>query len=157
MLRKLALLAAFIALNAPAFAQINAPTSNGEPLSPADAPCVPFAIGIATGTTEVLVRNSGPGYVSWVMVSTIGAAGAYTRVRDTGSLNNQGVAQDMLGFLVHPTSNTANAPGAAGDEQKNVIYHFRPPARFVNGVTMLKSATDTSAVICTRLYGTSSP
>lgn len=123
-------------------AQIVTPTlADGDYLSPADAPCVVHSNGQSTGTVETTVRTSGPGYLAWVMISTH-ATGGYVTLVDTGSINNQGAQ-----FLPPLFSTTTG----------NALYLFRPPARFVNGLTIDMSNANMSAAVCTRLYGTQSP
>ena len=124
-------------------AQINLPTdASGQYLAPPDAPCVLHTNGQSTGTVETVVRASGPGYVSWVIISTHNGKG-YVTFSDTGSINNQ-ASTDILMPLV------ASATEALKIE-------FRPPFRFTNGLTIDMSNADMSAAVCTRLYGTANP
>lgn len=135
-------------------AQITTPTdADGRYLPPSEAPCVPFNVGPATGTTEVLVRNSGPGYVAWVMVSTVAGSG-YLIMRDTGSLTWSS-ASELGGTIIFPSSYSAQATGAY--PQTNQMYRFVPPVRFTNGIVLRMNTASSWATICTRLYGTQSP
>ena len=123
-------------------AQITTPSmADGSYSSTADAPCIPFHVGPATGTTQIEARTSGPGYVSWVAVSTHATA-AYAILRDTGTASNTGI-QQWVRF---------NA--ATG---QSTVYTLRPPAKFTNGITVENSAAGLTTTVCTRLYGTSTP
>lgn len=138
--------AALFALGRAADAQLNLPTDgSGASLPPSEAPCVPFVVSQSTPTnTETLVRSSGPGYLSHVILST-GAATSYIVVRDTGSVSNSGIAP-----LVWASYVTANAQ----------VLTFQPPLRFVNGITVRQiggADITNSATLCTRLYGTQTP
>ena len=123
-------------------AQITSPTlADGVYLPPTEAPCVAFNVGQASGTVQLEARASGPGYVSWVIVSTHAAAG-YAVLRDTGSANNTGI---------YPVARLS------GSTTASTVYTFSPPMRFANGLTVTKSAADMETTVCTRLYGTQVP
>jgi len=126
-----------------AFGQVNTPTTgDGRYLSPSEAPCVPYVVRPATGTTEALVRSSGPGYLAWVVTST-GTHGDYWILRDTGSVSNTSIDR----FELYYDTNT----------QQGNIWKFDPPMRFTNGLTVTQGRAATSITLCTRLYGTQTP
>lgn len=121
--------------------------ADGKYLTPIEAPCVPYLIDGSTGTNQVAVRaaGGGPGWVSWVAISTTPAdATGYIVLRDTGSINNTGI-NPLGGFLY-----------GASTAQKTVIK-FEPPMRFTNGLTATQSLAGMATTICTRLYGTQAP
>ena len=123
-------------------AQITSPTlADGVYLPPTEAPCVAFNVGQATGTVEIEARTSGPGYVSWVIVSSHSALG-YTVLRDTGAASNTGI---------YPVARLS------GSTTASTVYTFSPPMRFANGLTVAKSRPDMETTVCTRLYGTQVP
>ena len=111
----------------------------------AEAPCVPTDVDESTGTTESLVRGSGPGYVAWVVLSTAPADGTgWLVLKDSSTVNNTGL-KALGGNLMFASAT------------ENTIYVFNPPMRFANGLTAKKSLAGTKASVCTRLYGTQIP
>lgn len=155
--------------------QINTPTLGvpiGEGgLTPFEAPCVSSTTPVGTGTTEMLVRSSftsagtnviqgvfssvgnplnqaaGPGYISWIMVST-GAPSDYIIIRDTGVLGagNSGLNAQILPNIQFSTT-TGNGPIS------QQMYTFTPPVRFLNGLTLqMQGSGTTRATICYRSY-----
>jgi hypothetical protein len=127
-------------------AQITTPSlATGVELPPSEAPCIPFAVGTGTGTSELVVRSSGPGYISSLYLST-GPATAFVVLKDTTTLGTTNA--NSLGSMQW-TAVTSSAQ----------VFQFAPPIRFSNGLTIqyLGQAQTNAAVVCTRLYGTSTP
>lgn len=117
-------------------AQYLTPTVGDEYLPPSEAPCIPYEVGPATGTTEALIvsgttASPSKGWVSWVSVSTAPAE-SYLVLKDTGSLNNSGV--NTLTGRIHFT--TAAAVGVSGmSVYPTQVVRYTPPVWFSNGLT----------------------
>lgn len=133
-----------------AVGQITTPTrGDGQYEDTSNAPCIPYVMGITTGTRMDAVRSTGPGYLSWVYMST-GAYTDYVNFIDSGTTGNVG-----YGFQIYHGTSTNNASFSSVGNAQMVV--FRPPLRFAFGLSAQKSTANTMVIPCTRLYGTQVP
>lgn len=123
--------------SAEADAQYITPTVGDVYLTPREAPCIPYAVGPSTGTTEALIvsgttASPSKGWVNWVQVST-GPADSYLILKDTGSLSNSGVSE-MVGRIHYTTTTAQGGPGI--EMYPTQVVRFDPPALFTRGITV---------------------
>lgn len=137
-MRKVLMGLALLAIAPMARAQFTTPTVGNQYLGPNDAPCIPYAIGQSTGTSQIDILSSGPAWINWVALGTATVdASHYLTLLDTGSVNNTGL------YPVVPKL-------YFGSTTQNTIISFEPPVRLANGLTaQLNNAADFS-VVCVR-------
>lgn len=146
-----------LALTPMARAQWNLPTgSDGKVLPPSEAPCIPYAINDATGTTEVLIAGTAgatgntvtktPGYVSWIQLST-GAVTVYLDLKDTDK-TGAGQKYNLIPPLMY--RGPALASGSYDSAKISEPFVFRPPMIFQNGLAAKLSAAGVAATVCYR-------